>query len=104
MDFPCVEDSLSAFPSRPLASTRVRTGARLLPPSLPPDLPPPPHASCRVDHLWIKGARLRAALGRRPRRSPGAGRFNHVSLIEMHRDNRMYEWRTIEAVPLGQPA
>ncbi|MFK4083348.1 2'-5' RNA ligase family protein [Kribbella sp. NPDC020789] len=27
-----------------------------------------------------------------------------VSLIEMHRDNRMYEWQTIEAVPLGQIA
>ena len=24
-----------------------------------------------------------------------------VSLIEMHRENRMYEWRTVEAVPLG---
>jgi 2'-5' RNA ligase len=30
--------------------------------------------------------------------------INAVSLIEMHRDDRMYEWRTIEAVPLGQPA
>ncbi|MET9318054.1 2'-5' RNA ligase family protein [Kribbella sp. NPDC003505] len=27
--------------------------------------------------------------------------LNTVSLIEMHRDNRMYEWRTLEAVPLG---
>jgi 2'-5' RNA ligase len=27
-----------------------------------------------------------------------------VSLIEMHRDRRMYEWQTVEAVPLGQPA
>jgi 2'-5' RNA ligase len=27
-----------------------------------------------------------------------------VSLIEMHRDNRMYEWRTVEAVPLGHSA
>jgi 2'-5' RNA ligase len=30
--------------------------------------------------------------------------INAVSLIEMHRDNRMYEWRTIEAVPLGHTA
>lgn len=30
--------------------------------------------------------------------------INAVSLIEMHRDNRMYEWRTIEAVPLGRSA
>ncbi|RZT20125.1 2'-5' RNA ligase superfamily protein [Kribbella sp. VKM Ac-2569] len=28
---------------------------------------------------------------------------NAVSLIEMHRDNRMYEWRIIEVVPLGRP-
>jgi 2'-5' RNA ligase len=27
-----------------------------------------------------------------------------VSLIEMHRDRRMYEWQTVEAVPLGQTA
>lgn len=27
--------------------------------------------------------------------------INAVSLIEMHRDNRMYEWQTIEAIPLG---
>ncbi|WP_432948100.1 2'-5' RNA ligase family protein [Kribbella sp. CA-253562] len=27
--------------------------------------------------------------------------INAVSLIEMHRDNRMYEWQTVEAVPLG---
>lgn len=25
-----------------------------------------------------------------------------VSLIKMHRDNRMYEWQTVEAVPIGQ--
>jgi 2'-5' RNA ligase len=30
--------------------------------------------------------------------------INAVSLIEMHRDNRMYEWRTVEAVPLGHSA
>ncbi len=28
---------------------------------------------------------------------------NAVSLIEMHRDNRMYEWRTVEVVTLGRP-
>jgi 2'-5' RNA ligase len=28
-------------------------------------------------------------------------RIDAVSLIELHRDNRMYEWRTIETVPLG---
>jgi hypothetical protein len=27
-----------------------------------------------------------------------------VSLIEMHRDRRMYESQTVEAVPLGQRA
>lgn len=26
-----------------------------------------------------------------------------VALIEMHRDYRMYEWRTVESVPLGSP-
>jgi 2'-5' RNA ligase len=30
--------------------------------------------------------------------------INAVSLIEMHRDNRMYEWQTVEAVPLGHSA
>ncbi|WP_460664526.1 hypothetical protein [Kribbella swartbergensis] len=30
--------------------------------------------------------------------------INAVSLIEIHRDNRMYEWQTIEAVPLGHTA
>src|SRR6266508_1440965 len=27
-----------------------------------------------------------------------------VSLIEMHRDRRMYEWQTVKAVPLGRSA
>jgi 2'-5' RNA ligase len=36
--------------------------------------------------------------------APADVTINAVSLIEMHRDNRMYEWRTIEAVPLGQSA
>ncbi|MGV9980403.1 2'-5' RNA ligase family protein [Micromonospora wenchangensis] len=26
--------------------------------------------------------------------------LNHVDLIEMHRDQQMYEWRTVEAIPL----
>lgn len=27
--------------------------------------------------------------------------IDSVSLIEMHRDNRMYEWRTVETIPFG---
>ncbi|MEV6272968.1 2'-5' RNA ligase family protein [Kribbella sp. NPDC051936] len=32
---------------------------------------------------------------------PSAFAVDAVSLVEMHRDNRRYEWRTVEAVPLG---
>jgi hypothetical protein len=33
---------------------------------------------------------------------PAQVTITHASLIEMHRDNRMYEWTTIAAVPLGR--
>lgn len=34
--------------------------------------------------------------------APAETTIRAVSLIEMHRDNRMYEWRTIESVALGK--
>jgi hypothetical protein len=30
-------------------------------------------------------------------------KLDHVALIEMHRDNRMYEWTTIATATLGHP-
>ncbi|MEV0329835.1 2'-5' RNA ligase family protein [Micromonospora echinospora] len=35
------------------------------------------------------------------RRQPARVTITHVDLIEMHRDQQMYEWRTVEAIPLG---
>jgi 2'-5' RNA ligase len=35
---------------------------------------------------------------------PAEVTIDAVSLIEQHRDNTMYEWRTITTVPLAQPA
>lgn len=33
---------------------------------------------------------------------PAETTIRAVSLIEMHRDNRMYEWQTIDSIPLGK--
>ena len=38
------------------------------------------------------------------RPAPAEVTIDAASLIEQHRDNRMYEWRTIAALPLSPPA
>lgn len=48
-------------------------------------------------------ARAALAAVNRVAPAPADLTLNAVSLIEMHRDNRRYEWRTIEVVKLGRP-
>jgi 2'-5' RNA ligase len=58
-----------------------------------------PHVS--VAYLTAEGAAdpyVAAVSGVHP--EPAAVSIDHVSLIEMHRDNRMYEWDTLVAFPL----
>lgn len=66
---------------------------------------------CRPGVLILRGDATEDARSHsHPRRDHGVTAdptnltINAVSLIETHRDNRMYEWRTVEAVPLGHSA
>jgi 2'-5' RNA ligase len=60
-----------------------------------------PHISLAYANTAQSSATTIAALDR-VTSTPADLTLNTVSLIEMHRDNRMYEWQTIEAVPLGR--
>lgn len=62
-----------------------------------------PHISLAYVNTEQPAAETLAAINR-VTADPADLTINAVSLIEMHRDHRMYEWRTIEAVPLGRPA
>lgn len=59
-----------------------------------------PHVSLAYVNAPADPAVVRAALDA-VEADPVEVTITHVSLIEMHRDNRMYEWTTVAAVPLG---
>ncbi|MET9271137.1 2'-5' RNA ligase family protein [Kribbella sp. NPDC003557] len=59
-----------------------------------------PHISLAYANTAQPAAPIIAALDR-VNPTPADLILSTVSLIEMHRDNRMYQWRTVEAVPLG---
>jgi 2'-5' RNA ligase len=59
-----------------------------------------PHVSLAYVNAIADAAPVRAALDA-VQVEPVEVTISHVSLIELHRDNRMYEWTTMAAVPLG---
>jgi 2'-5' RNA ligase len=61
-----------------------------------------PHVSLAYVNAIAAAAPVRVALDT-VQADPVEVTISHVSLIELHRDNRMYEWTTVADVPLGNP-
>jgi 2'-5' RNA ligase len=60
-----------------------------------------PHVSVAYSNAEADAAPVRAALDRAEPSAPATATYTQISLIRMHRDDRMYEWETLRAVPLG---
>jgi 2'-5' RNA ligase len=60
------------------------------------------HVSVAYGNADADAAPIRAALDRAEPVAPSTATYTKVSLIRMHRDQRMYEWDVIRAVPLGE--
>ena len=59
-----------------------------------------PHVSVAYVNAPADVAPVRAALDA-VQAEPAEALISHLSLIELHRDNRMYEWTTVATVALG---
>jgi 2'-5' RNA ligase len=70
------------------------------PPEGDPTRPFRPHVSLAYVNTPGDVAPVRTALDS-VHTQPVDVAVTHVSLIELHRDNRMYEWTTVATVPLG---
>jgi 2'-5' RNA ligase len=60
------------------------------------------HVSVAYGNAAADVAPIREALDRAELAAPSTTTYTKVSLIRMHRDQRMYEWDVIREVPLGE--
>jgi 2'-5' RNA ligase len=60
------------------------------------------HVSVAYGNADADAAPIREALDRAEPAAPSTATYTKVSLIRMHRDQRMYEWDVIREVPLGE--
>jgi 2'-5' RNA ligase len=60
------------------------------------------HVSVAYGNADADAAPIREALDRAAPAAPSSATYTKVSLIRMHRDQRMYEWDVIREVPLGE--
>lgn len=91
---------------RPLAAIRAAIRAGIETTYGPPEGKPTslfrPHVSAAYVNAPADPSRVRAVLDA-VKAHPVQATVTHVSLIEMHRDSRMYEWTTITTAALHQP-
>ena len=59
------------------------------------------HVSVAYGNAHADAAPIREALDRAAPAASSSATYTKVSLIRMHRDQRMYEWDVIREVPLG---
>lgn len=60
-----------------------------------------PHVSVAYSTATARADPIRSALDGVEPLEPVVAIFDAVSVIRMHRDRRMYEWETVERIPLG---
>ncbi len=60
------------------------------------------HVSVAYGNADADAAPIREALDRAEPVAPSTATYTKVSLIRMHRDQRMYEWDVMREVPLGE--